>query len=139
VWLAMKLAAAAGQVEVLGLAPDDAMPFGVQIIVHATARGPRRAVAISESLVDGIIAAFHGGASAVGAAAAAAALTGGPRLTGLPGKPVMSLCAISGYACLTWGGCSRYALKARVSGSVTEFADAPQVPPVTALLRATLQ
>ena len=36
-WLAMKLAAAAGQVEVLGLAPDDAMPFGVQIIVHAAA------------------------------------------------------------------------------------------------------
>ena len=64
VWLAMKLAAAAGQVEVLGSAPDDAMPFGVQIIVHATSLGPRRVVAVSESLVDGIIAAFHAGASA---------------------------------------------------------------------------
>ena len=30
-------------------------------------------------------------------------------------------------------------LGARVGGSVTEIADAPQVPPVTALLRATLQ
>src|SRR5712671_4075163 len=39
VWLAMKQAAAAGQVEVLGPAPGDAVPFGLRITVHATARG----------------------------------------------------------------------------------------------------
>jgi hypothetical protein len=101
VWLAMKLAAAAGQVEVLGLAPDDAMPFGVQIIVHATARGPRRAVAISESLVDGIIAAFHAGASAVGAAAAASALA--PRLPGMKETEIAALAAMGspGPICAT--------------------------------------
>jgi len=51
----------------------------------------------------------------------------------------MSLWEIIGYACLTCGGCGRYALRATVSGPVTEFAGAPQVPPVTALLRVTLQ
>lgn len=80
VWLAMKQAAAAGQVEILGPALDDAVPFGLRITVHATTRGPRRAVAISESLVDGIIAAFHAGASPADAAAAATALA--PRLPG---------------------------------------------------------
>jgi hypothetical protein len=78
VWLAMKQAAAADQVEVLGPAPGDAVPFGLRVTVHAPARGPRRAVVISESLIDGIIAAFHVGASAAGAMAVAPALA--PRL-----------------------------------------------------------
>jgi len=56
-----------------------------------------------------------------------------------PGEAVTSLCAIIGYACLTCGGCGRYSLRATVSGPVTEFTGAPQVPPVTALLRVTLQ
>jgi hypothetical protein len=55
------------------------------------------------------------------------------------GKPVMSLCAIIGYACLTWCGCGDRAEGPELSGSVTEFADAPEVPPVTALVCATLQ
>jgi hypothetical protein len=92
VWLAMKLAAAAGQVEVLGPAPDDAMPFGVQIIVHATTRGPRQAVAVSESLVDGTIAAFHVCVSAGDAAAAAAALA--PRLPGMTETAIAALAAM---------------------------------------------
>ena len=91
VWLAMKQAAAAGQVEVLGPAPDDAAPFGLRITVHATARGPRRAVAISESLVDGIIAAFHAGASTADAAATATALA--PRLPGMTEAEIAALAA----------------------------------------------
>lgn len=92
VWLAMKQAAAAGQVEVLGPAPADAAPFGLRITVHPTARGPRRAVAISESLVDGIIAAFHAGASTAGAAAAATALA--PRLPGMTETEIAALAAM---------------------------------------------
>jgi hypothetical protein len=92
VWLAMKQAAAAGQVEILGPAPDDAAPFGLRITVHATTRGPRRAVAISESLVDGIIAAFHAGASAGRAAAAATALA--PRLPGTTETEIAALAAM---------------------------------------------
>jgi hypothetical protein len=93
VWLAMKQAAAAGQVEVLGPVPDDAEPFGLRITVHPTTRGPRRTVAISESLVDGIIAAFHAGASPADAAAAATALT--PRLPGMTGAEIAALAAMS--------------------------------------------
>lgn len=93
VWLAMKLAAAAGQVEVLGPAPDDTTPFGVRIIVHATSRGPRQAVTVSESLVDGTIAAFHVGVSADDAAAAAAALA--PRLLGMRKTEIAALAAMS--------------------------------------------
>jgi hypothetical protein len=93
VWLAMKQAAAAGQVEVLGPAPDHAAPFGLRVTVHPTARGPRRAVAISESLVDGIIAAFHAGADAAGAAAAAAVLA--PRLPGTTEIEIAALAAVS--------------------------------------------
>jgi hypothetical protein len=92
VWLAMKQAAAAGQVEVLGPAPDDGAPFGLRITVHPTTRGPRRAVAISESLVDGIIAAFHAGADAAGAAAAAAVLA--PRLPGMTEAEIAALAAM---------------------------------------------
>jgi hypothetical protein len=88
----MKQAAAAGQVEVLGPAPDDAAPFGLRITVHPTARGPRRAVTISESLVDGIIAAFHAGASTAGAAAAAAVLA--PRLPGVTETEIAALAGL---------------------------------------------
>jgi hypothetical protein len=61
VWLAMKMAVAAGQVEVLALelAPD--VEFGVRVVIHATPRGPRNAAAVSETVIDGVIAAFHAG------------------------------------------------------------------------------
>jgi hypothetical protein len=92
VWLAMNQAAAAGHVEVLGPAPGDAVPFGLRITVHATARGPRRVVTISESLVDGIIAAFHAGASAAGAATAATALA--QRLPSMTETEIAALAAM---------------------------------------------
>ena len=50
----------------------------------------------------------------------------------VPGKPVMLLCAISGYACLTWWGCGERGRRPELSGSVTEITDAPrchQSPP----------
>lgn len=71
-WLAMKRAAYAGEVELTDSAHDARAPFGIRVVVHATARGPRSAPAISEALIDGVIAAFHG--SAPNAAAVAAAL-----------------------------------------------------------------
>jgi hypothetical protein len=87
VWLAMKLAAAAGQVEVLASGFPGTAPFGVKAVVHATARGPRRPAAISEALIDGIIAAFHAGLGhGPSAAAAAAALA--PRLPGMTAAEV---------------------------------------------------
>jgi hypothetical protein len=93
VWLAMKLAAAAGQIEVLGPGLDEAAPFGVRIVVHATQRGPRRAPVISESLIDGTIAAFHPGATASDAAAVAAALA--PRMPGVAVADIGRLAAVS--------------------------------------------
>jgi hypothetical protein len=59
VWLAMKQAAAAGRIDVFGPVLEDTVPFGLRVVVHATARGPRSAPAISEMLIDGTIAAFH--------------------------------------------------------------------------------
>ena len=50
----------------------------------------------------------------------------------------MSLCAISSYAGLTWCGCGERGCGPELSGSVTEITDAPEVPPVTALVSATL-
>lgn len=91
-WLAMKLAAAADQVEIFGSALDDAMPFGARIVVHATSRGPRQAAAISESLVDGTIATFHARVSTDAAAAVAAALV--PRLPGIDKTEIAALAAI---------------------------------------------
>lgn len=82
VWLAMKLAAAAGQVEVLAPGFPGTAPFGVRAVVHATAHGPRRAASISETLIDGIIAAFHAGLGKGPSAAAAAAILA-PRLPGM--------------------------------------------------------
>ena len=72
-WLAMKRAAAAGAVERTGAAHDARAPFGIRVVVHATAHGPRSAPAISEALIDGVIAAFHGSAPNVAAVAAALA------------------------------------------------------------------
>jgi hypothetical protein len=89
VWLAMKQAAEAGQIQTSGRALDDAAPFGVRITVHATSRGPRQATAISESLIDGTIAAFHVGTGAVAAAAVAAALA--PRMPGVKTTVIRAL------------------------------------------------
>jgi len=75
VWLAMKSAAAAGQIETSGSVLDEVTPFGVRIVVHATPRGPRSAPAISETLIDGTIAAFHAGSANPAVAAAIAART----------------------------------------------------------------
>ncbi len=74
VWLAMKMAAAAGQVEVLAPELAPAAEFGVRVVVHATPRGPRHAAAVSETVIDGVIAAFHAGLGRGAAAAVAAAL-----------------------------------------------------------------
>jgi hypothetical protein len=71
-WLAMKLAAAAGQIETIG-SLDDTTPFGLRLVVHARARGPRSAPAICEMLIDGTVAAFHAGAGNAAVVAAALA------------------------------------------------------------------
>jgi hypothetical protein len=73
VWLAMRAAAAAGQVEVLAPRLPVGAEFGVRAVIHATSRGPRQAAAVSETVLDGIIAAFHAGLGHGPAAAAAAA------------------------------------------------------------------
>jgi hypothetical protein len=89
----MKSAGAAGHVEVLAPPLNDATPFGVRLLVHATPRGPRQAAAISETLVDGAIAAFHAGATSTEAVTIAAALT--PRLPGTDASEVAALAATS--------------------------------------------
>jgi hypothetical protein len=61
VWLAMKVADAAGQVEVLAPRLPAGTVFGVRAVIHATFRGPRQAAAVSETVLDGMIAAFHAG------------------------------------------------------------------------------
>jgi hypothetical protein len=59
----MKRAAAAGQISVsTSAALNNDVPFGIRIIVHAAKDGPRHALTISESLIDGTVAAFHAGA-----------------------------------------------------------------------------
>jgi len=82
VWLAMKMAAAAGQVEVFTPPLAATAEFGVRVVIHATSRGPRQAAAVSETVVDGIIAAFHAGLGHGDAAAAVAAALA-PRLGGM--------------------------------------------------------
>ena len=63
-WLALKRAAAAGRINTFtSAALDNEAPFGIRIIVHTTRQGPRQALAISETLIDGTVAAFHAGAS----------------------------------------------------------------------------
>ena len=88
----MKLAAAAGQVEVLAPGFPGTAPFGVRAVVHATARGPRRAASISETVIDGIIAAFHVGLGNGPSAAATAAVLA-PRLPGMTAAAVEALAA----------------------------------------------
>jgi hypothetical protein len=58
---------------------------------------------------------------------------------GLPGSRTCCLCAIRGYLCLTWCGCGERRGGPEWSGSVTEITDAPEVPPATAALTATVQ
>jgi hypothetical protein len=84
----MKAAAAAGQVEVLAPGLAASAEFGVRVVIHATPRGPRHAAAVSETVVDGIIAAFHAG---LGHGAAAAALA--PRLPGMTVPDLEALAA----------------------------------------------
>jgi hypothetical protein len=63
------------------------------LIVHATSRGPRSATTISESLIDGTIAAFHTGTSASAAAAVATALA--RRMPGMEAADIRALAAMS--------------------------------------------
>lgn len=92
VWLAMKTAAAAGQVEVLAAGPAPAAGFGVRVVIHATPRGPRHAPAVSEAVIDGVIAAFHAGLGP-GPAAVAVAAALAPRYTGMTGSEIEALAA----------------------------------------------
>ena len=92
VWLALKTAAAAGQVEVLAPGLPAGAEFGLKIVVHATSRGPRQAAAVSETVVDGIIAAFHAGLGH-GPAAKAAAAALAPRLPGTTAPELEALVA----------------------------------------------
>jgi hypothetical protein len=89
-WLAMKDAAAAGRIDVFSAALGDSVPFGLRIIVHATARGPRSATAVSEMLVDGTIAAFH--ADPDDPVTVATALAG--RMPGTPADELEALAAL---------------------------------------------
>jgi hypothetical protein len=59
IWFALRQAAAAGSIEVHGTPASD-QPFGIELTVHAAQHGPRSAPAISETLIDGVIAALHG-------------------------------------------------------------------------------
>lgn len=59
VWFALREAAAAGKVEVFATPGDDQL-LGIRLMVHATKLGPRSAPVISETFVDGALAAFHG-------------------------------------------------------------------------------
>jgi hypothetical protein len=93
VWLAMKQAAAVGGIEILDSLLDDAHPFGVRIVVHATPRGPRQATTISESIIDGTIAAFHTATSTSAAAAVAAALA--PHMPGMTVADIQALATAS--------------------------------------------
>jgi hypothetical protein len=87
----MKMAAAAGQVEVLAPGLAASAEFGVRVVIHATSRGPRQPAAVSETVVDGIIAAFHAGLGHGPAAAVAAALA--PRLPGMTVPELEALAA----------------------------------------------
>ena len=58
-WFAMRDAHAEGLVELTGEALDSDSDFGLRILIHAARNGPRNAISNSESIVDGIIAAFH--------------------------------------------------------------------------------
>jgi hypothetical protein len=91
VWLAMKSAAIAGEIDTYGAIPDDHSPFGLRIVVHAGPSGPRFAPAISETLIDGTVAAFHAGDTAPAVAAALA-----NRIQSVPRADIESLVATDG-------------------------------------------
>jgi hypothetical protein len=59
VWFALRDANAEGLVSVSGGGLGLGTNFGLQLVVHATRRGPRNAISYSERLADGSIAAFH--------------------------------------------------------------------------------
>jgi hypothetical protein len=73
-WLAVREALLRGAVEVLHPPIEEGTRFGVRIEVHAPARGPRSAPAISEALIDGALCALHAGAPAAVAGQIAQAL-----------------------------------------------------------------
>jgi hypothetical protein len=90
--LAMKLAAAGGQVETLAPPADPRAPFGIRVVLHATKRGPRHPPSVSETVIDGIIAAFHAGLGH-GPATTAVAAAPAPRLPGMTAPAVEALAA----------------------------------------------
>ena len=57
----------------------------------------------------------------------------------VPGRLVMLLSALRGYACLTWWGCGERGRRARVVRVGDRVRRCTQVPPVTARVRETLQ
>ena len=87
VWLAMRQAAAKGNVEVVGAPPSDTSPLGIRIAVHATRNGPRSAPVISETFVDGVLAAFHEPSRSPQRVAEALA----PRLDGIAAEEIEQL------------------------------------------------
>jgi hypothetical protein len=89
-WLALRRAAASGTIEHPGPALAADAPFGVRITVHATAYGPRSAPTISETFIDGVIAAFH--ASAPNARAVAQAVA--PKLPGISADELEQLAGL---------------------------------------------
>lgn len=84
--------AAAGQIEVLAPAPPASAELGVRVVIPATSRGPRQPAVVSETVVDGIIAAFHVGLGP-GPAAAAVAAAMAPRLPGMAETDMQALAA----------------------------------------------
>lgn len=58
-WLALRHGCGDGLVERSGLDLSPDQVFGIRLVVHATNMGPKDAIAVSENLVDGILAAFH--------------------------------------------------------------------------------
>ncbi len=58
-WFAMREANNSDRVELTGEPLPAESVFGIKVIIHATKRGPHNAIVNSESVVDGIIAAFH--------------------------------------------------------------------------------
>jgi hypothetical protein len=75
-WLALREALLRGAVDVLHPPVEAGTRFGVRIDVHAPARGPRSAPAISEALIDGALCALHAGAPDAVAGPIATALAG---------------------------------------------------------------
>jgi len=58
-WFALREGNNAGRVQLTGEKLGQQSDFGIKVIIHATRSGPRNAITNSESVVDGIIAAFH--------------------------------------------------------------------------------